>query len=44
MGPVGRQEKGEDDYEHQTASYLDNPDPEATFGDDRPTAPPVIGG
>lgn len=39
MGPGKREE----DYEHETAAYLENPDPDETFGDDRPTPPPVIG-
>lgn len=41
-GVVGRG-KGGDDYEHETATYLENPDPDETFGGDQLTAPPVIG-
>jgi hypothetical protein len=40
---AGRGEGGEDD-EHQRPSYLVEPDPDATFGSDQMTAPPVIGG
>jgi hypothetical protein len=42
MGGGGRG-KGEDDDEHTTASYLQEADPEAIFGTDQITAPPVIG-
>lgn len=40
--PVGHGQ--DDDKEHQRASFLEEPDPEAVFGTDEPTAPPVIGG
>jgi hypothetical protein len=40
---AGRGQGGEDD-EHQRPSYLVEPDPDATFGTDQMTAPPVIGG
>lgn len=43
MGGAGRGEGG-DDEEHQRPSYLVEPDPDATFGTDQMTAPPVIGG
>ncbi|WP_185845731.1 hypothetical protein [Kibdelosporangium aridum] len=42
-GGAGRGEGGEDE-EHQRPSYLVEPDPDATFGTDQLTAPPVIGG
>jgi hypothetical protein len=35
--------QGEEDEEHQTADYLQEPDPDAIFGTDTPTVPPVIG-
>jgi hypothetical protein len=40
---AGRGQGGEDE-EHQRPSYLVEPDPDATFGSDQLTAPPVIGG
>ncbi|MGW5050561.1 hypothetical protein [Actinokineospora sp. NPDC004072] len=43
-GGGGRGGQGEEDTEHQRASYLVEPDPEDTFGTDQITAPPVIGG
>ncbi|MFE9745313.1 hypothetical protein ACFYOT_10445 [Saccharothrix saharensis] len=44
-GPVGGPAtgRGEEDTEHQTPSYLLEPDPEALFGGGEATAPPVIG-
>jgi hypothetical protein len=42
-GPGGRGRGGEDE-EHQRASFLEEPDPEAIFGTDERTPPPVIGG
>lgn len=44
MVPPGRRGEGDDDSEHQRASYLVEGDPDAVFGTDEPTAPPVIGG
>ncbi|CAM3552792.1 hypothetical protein KIPE111705_13855 [Kibdelosporangium persicum] len=41
--PGGRNQ-GSEDEEHRRASFLEEPDPEAVFGTDKPTAPPVIGG
>ena len=35
--------QGDEDLEHQRPSYLTEPDPEAVFGTDQATAPPVIG-
>ncbi|ROP40372.1 hypothetical protein [Saccharothrix texasensis] len=44
-GPVGAPAagRGEEDVEHQSPSYLLEPDPEALFGGGGATAPPVIG-
>jgi hypothetical protein len=44
-GPVGGPAagRGEEDVEHQSPSYLLEPDPEALFGNGEATAPPVIG-
>lgn len=42
-GPGGRG-RGVEDEEHQRASFLEEPDPEAIFGTDERTPPPVIGG
>jgi hypothetical protein len=39
---AGRGQGGEDD-EHERKSFLQEPDPEAIFGSDEMTAPPVIG-
>jgi hypothetical protein len=39
----GRGGRGEIDKEHKRPSYLENPDPDATFGTDQIVAPPVIG-
>ena len=44
MMPAGRRAENEDDGEHQRASYLVEGDPDAVFGTDEATAPPVIGG
>ncbi|ONI79298.1 hypothetical protein ALI144C_26085 [Actinosynnema sp. ALI-1.44] len=41
--PAGRGRDSEDE-DRQRASFLEEPDPEAVFGTDEPTAPPVIGG
>lgn len=38
----GRGRKGEDDKEHKTAEYLQEADPDALFGYDQQTVPPVI--
>ncbi|WP_367135645.1 hypothetical protein [Saccharothrix sp. HUAS TT1] len=45
MGPMGGPAagRGEEDVEHQSPSYLLEPDAEALFGNDEATAPPVIG-
>jgi hypothetical protein len=43
MGPAGRGGQGEDDEEHKTAEYLQEADPDALFGYDQLTVPPVIG-
>jgi len=39
----GRGGKGVEDGEHKRASFLLEPDPNAFFGTDEKTAPPVIG-
>jgi hypothetical protein len=44
MMPAGRRAEDEEDGEHQRASYLVEGDPDAVFGTDEATAPPVIGG
>jgi hypothetical protein len=44
MMPPGKRGEGDDDSEHQRASYLVEGDPDEVFGTDEPTAPPVIGG
>nr|CTQ94551.1 glycine-rich protein [Kibdelosporangium sp. MJ126-NF4] len=44
MGGGGARGEGGEDEEHQRPSYLVEPDPDATFGSDQMTAPPVIGG
>ncbi|CAM4183610.1 hypothetical protein KIPE111705_43995 [Kibdelosporangium persicum] len=44
MGGAGGRGQGGEDEEHQRPSYLVEPDPDATFGTDQMTAPPVIGG
>jgi hypothetical protein len=43
MMPHGQRGEGEEDSEHQRASYLVEGDPDAVFGTDEMTAPPVIG-
>jgi hypothetical protein len=45
MGPMGGGggRKGEEDKEHKTAEYLQEADPDALFGSDQLTVPPVIG-
>jgi hypothetical protein len=44
MMPMGGQRgEGDEDSEHQRASYLVEGDPDAVFGTDEVTAPPVIG-
>jgi hypothetical protein len=43
-GMGGGKGEGGEDAEHQRPSYLVEPDPDATFGTDQMTAPPVIGG
>jgi hypothetical protein len=42
--PGGRRGEGEEDEEHQRPSFLVEGDPDAVFGTDQMTAPPVIGG
>jgi hypothetical protein len=42
MGGAGRGQ-GDEDIEHQSPSYLLEPDPDEVFGTDETTAPPVIG-
>jgi len=44
MGGAGRGGKGQGDTEHKTAAYLQENDPNAIFGTDVKTIPPVIGG
>jgi hypothetical protein len=44
MVPGGKRGEDEEDDEHQRASYLVEGDPDAVFGTDEATAPPVIGG
>ncbi len=43
-GAGGHKGEGGEDGEHQRPSYLVEPDPDAMFGTDQLTAPPVIGG
>jgi hypothetical protein len=45
-GPVGGRKRGEDDedLEHQRPAFLVEADPDELFGNDTPSAPPVIGG
>jgi hypothetical protein len=43
MFPPGRGGKGEEDKEHKTAEYLQEADPDALFGSDQMTVPPVLG-
>jgi hypothetical protein len=40
---AGQGWRGEEDREHRRPSWLEEPDPEAVFGIDEPTVPPVIG-
>ncbi|WP_143219302.1 hypothetical protein [Actinokineospora bangkokensis] len=44
MGAGGGRGQGGEDEEHERASFLIEDDPEAVFGTDEMTAPPVIGG
>lgn len=44
MGGGGGRGQGGEDSEHQAPSYLIEADPDAVFGTDEITAPPVIGG
>jgi hypothetical protein len=44
MGAGAHKGEGDEDEEHQRASFLVEPDPDSTFGTDELTAPPVIGG
>jgi hypothetical protein len=39
----GQRGEGDEDDEHQRASFLVEGDPDALFGTDQVTAPPVIG-
>jgi hypothetical protein len=41
--PIGAGARREDDGEHRRPAYLVEPDPDALFGSDELTAPPVIG-
>ena len=43
MGPGGRRGEGDEDDEHQRPDYLIEADPDAIFGTDQRTSPPVIG-
>jgi hypothetical protein len=43
-GGAGHKGEGGEDGEHQRPAYLVEPDPDAMFGTDQMTAPPVIGG
>jgi hypothetical protein len=42
MAGRGQGKKGEEDKEHKTAEYLQEADPDAIFGTDQLTVPPVI--
>ncbi|MDT7728895.1 MAG: hypothetical protein QOI21_5471 [Actinomycetota bacterium] len=42
-GGAGRRGEGDDDGEHQRPDFLIEPDPDALFGTDQRTTPPVIG-
>ena len=42
-GVPGGRGQGDDDEEHQRPSFLVEGDPDAVFGTDEMTAPPVIG-
>lgn len=43
MGAGGGRGQGGEDTEHERASFLQERDPDALFGTDEITAPPVIG-
>jgi hypothetical protein len=43
MGGAGRRGEGDEDGEHQRPDFLIEPDPDALFGTDQRTTPPVIG-
>ncbi|WP_410598836.1 hypothetical protein [Amycolatopsis sp. lyj-90] len=43
MGAGGRRAEGDEDDEHQRPDYLIEADPDAIFGTDQRTSPPVIG-
>lgn len=43
MGAGGRRGEGDEDEEHQRPDYLVEADPDAIFGTDQRTSPPVIG-
>ncbi|WP_328610116.1 hypothetical protein OG943_13635 [Amycolatopsis sp. NBC_00345] len=43
MGAGGRRGEGDEDGEHQRPDYLIEADPDAIFGTDQRTSPPVIG-
>lgn len=43
MGAGGRRGEGEEDDEHQRPDFLIEADPDAIFGTDQRTSPPVIG-
>ncbi|MEC3979991.1 hypothetical protein [Amycolatopsis sp. H20-H5] len=43
LGAAGRTAEGEEDAEHQRPDFLIEPDPDAVFGTDQRTSPPVIG-
>lgn len=42
-GVGGRRGEGDEDKEHKTAEYLQEPDPDSFWGVDTPTVPPVLG-
>lgn len=44
MAEAGRGRQGDEDTLHQTPDYLLEADPDAIFGSDRMTVPPVLGG
>lgn len=44
MGAGGAKGEGGEDLEHQSPSYLLEPDPDAIFGSSEMVAPPTIGG
>ena len=43
MGGAGHRGEGDEDGEHQRPDFLIEPDPDALFGTDQRTTPPVIG-